>query len=220
MAASGDDRGAETIAFVAMVLSLFGLIYVVGRASIPTFRSAAEEILAEASATSEAPPPDAAEAVLLDDLRRQRLSESVPAVIDVMGAVDARYALEQAHAPTVWIPLQGDPPEPGEGFPIDVDVRFSTADTTLTVVAGEAEAGVARTDRMTVVLTTGGRSFVADAGECALELGRSGYASLLNPWVGEIIVPFFDGQIRCADVADIRSGETVSFAAVFDYEDH
>jgi hypothetical protein len=38
--------------------------------------------------------------------------------------------------------------------------------------------------------------------------------------VGEIIVPFFEGQIQCVDVADLRSGETVTFAVVFDYEDH
>jgi len=211
-----DDRGIMTL--VGVAVAIFGLVYAVGRASMPTFRSTAERILA--SSTTEAPAPGTESAALIEALNRERLSHGVPAVVDVMGAVEARYAFGRADAPPVWIPLQGEAPEPGDGFPIDVHVRFIAAEATLTLVAEMAEAGVLRTDGMTVVLSADGRSYVADAGDCALELARSGYASVINQWVGEVIVPYFAGQLVCSDVSEIRSGESISFAAVFDYEDH
>jgi hypothetical protein len=219
------SRGGDLLAALITFSLVFGVTYIAGRAFMPSFRSGIAGLVAEA-ANGARPPSEAApdsadsDSILLADLRVDLTSLGAPAVIDVAGAIDGRYVLEHADAPVVWVPLRGEAPEPGEGFPIDVDIRFSAADTTLTVVADQAEAGVPRSERLTVVLTTAGRSFVAHPGECSLELLRSGYSTQSNPYVGEIIVAFFTGQVLCRDVGDIRSGETVSFTAVFDYEAH
>lgn len=209
------DLFAALVAFVVV----FGVIYAVGRASIPTFRSTMAEVLVEATPPS-APEPDDSLAGLFDALRVEQLSMGVPALVEVDGGIVGRFALGTAQAPPVWIPLQGDPPEPGEGFPVDIDVRFHAADAMLTVVADQAEAGVSRSDRLTVILTTAGRTFASQSGDCSLELTSAGYAGETNPWVGLIIVPYYTGQIRCTDVADVRSDDSVSFVAVFAYDSH
>jgi hypothetical protein len=210
----GDDLLAALVAF----LVVFGVIYAVGRASIPTFQSTLEKMAAGTTATG-AEQADS-HAALLDALRVERLALGVPALIEVEGEVEGRFALGSAHAPPVWIPLQGDPPEPGQGFPVDVQVRFLAANATLTVVADQAEAGVLRSDRLTVILTTDGRTFASYPGQCSLELTTAGHAGETNPWVGLIIVPYYTGQVRCTDVGDLRSDDTVSFVAVFSYDSH
>ncbi|HSM01508.1 MAG TPA: hypothetical protein VK960_03565 [Acidimicrobiia bacterium] len=214
MSSHRDDMGVA--ALIGLVLAVFGLVYVVGRASIPTFPSVAEGILATSS--TEASLAGVRDAGLVEALHRERLSSGFPAVMDVMGAVDARLAFPHADAPTVWRPLQGERPDLADGIPIDVDVRYATSDITFRLLAGAAEPGVLQTDRMTVVLTMGGRSFVAGTGDCSLELSRSGYAPFIRPGVVEVVVPYFDGEIRCVDVAEIRSGDTISFTAAFGYE--
>jgi hypothetical protein len=210
----GDDLRAALVAF----LIVFSLIYAVGRALIPTFRSTLQELAAGTTtgASGQADP----HAALLDALRVERLSLGVPALLEVDGEVEGRFALGSAHAPPVWIPLQGDPPEPGQGFPVDIQVRFLAADATLTVVADQAEAGVLHSDRLTVILTTDGRTFASQPGQCSLELTTAGYAGETNPWVGLIIVPYYTGQVRCTEVGDLRSDDTVSFVAVFSYDSH
>jgi hypothetical protein len=224
MGALRRNRGGDLLAAVVAFLLVFSVTYIAGRASMPSFRSSIAELMAEAQRQrpSSETTPDAVESdsTLLTELRVELTALRAPAVMELVGAIDGRYVLEHADAPVVWVPLRGAPPEPGEGFPIDIDIRFSAADTTLTLVANQAEAGVPRSEGLTVVLTTAGRSFVAHPGECSLELHRSGYATQSNPYVGEIIVAFFTGQVLCRDVGDIRSGETVSFTAVFDYEAH
>ena len=213
------SRRDDFLAALAAFLVLFGLIYAVGRALIPTFRSTLEELAAGTTATGATGPADS-HVALLDSLRVERLSLGVPALLEVDGDVVGRFALGSAHAPPVWIPLQGDPPEPGQGFPVDVQVRFLADDATLTVVADRAEAGVLRSDRLTVILTTDGRTFASHPGQCSLELTTAGYAGETNPWVGLIIVPYYTGQVRCTRVGDLRSADTVSFVAVFSYDAH
>jgi hypothetical protein len=177
------------------------------------------ELVDGRSPTNASQPADSS-AALLDTLRVEQLSLGVPALLEVGGEVEGRFALGSAQASPVWIPLQGDPPEPGEGFPVDVHVRFLAADATLTVVADQAEAGVARSDRLTVILTTEGRTFASRSGQCSLELTSAGHAGQTNPWVGLIIVPYYSGQVRCTDVGDLRTGDTISFVAVFTYDSH
>jgi hypothetical protein len=219
MKAGRRTRGNDLFAALVAFLVVFGVIYAVGRASIPTFRSTMADLVDGRSATSSPEPADSY-AALLDALRVEQAFLGVPALLEVDGEVEGRFALGSAEAPPVWIPLQGDPPEPGQGFPVDVHVRFLAAAATLTVVADQAETGVVRSDRLTVILTTEGRTFASRAGQCSLELTSAGHAGETNPWVGLIIVPFYAGQVRCTDVGDLRSDDTISFVAVFSYDSH
>jgi hypothetical protein len=89
------------------------------------------------------------------------------------------------------------------------------------VIARQAVTGPARTERLTIGFTVDGQSFISKAGDCALELSRSGYHLDLTPTgaAGLVIAtPYFTGHVICKEVADIRSGDTISFVALFRYE--
>jgi hypothetical protein len=89
------------------------------------------------------------------------------------------------------------------------------------VIAGQAVTGRERKEGLAIVFTIDGQSFISKAGDCALELSRSGYHLDLTPTgaAGLVIAtPYFTGHIICEDVADIRSGDTISLVAVFRYE--
>ena len=190
---------------------VFALVYVMGRAFLPS--SDLTESVAQSADT---------EHVLLDELRADLADRVDTAVIEVSGAMAGRSVLSHADSPFLWVP-QGTPPEEHRpGGPVDLDVRYAGGGVTLAIKADQMEEGQARSERLTIVLNMGRRSFNAHPGECTLELTRSG--SVLDPTptgaVGLLLAwPYFAGHMTCREIADIRSGDTVSFTAVFTYGD-
>jgi hypothetical protein len=187
---------------------VFALVYVTGRALLPS--SDLAELVAQSADT---------EHVLLDDLRADlsALGRSA-AVIEVSGAVAGRSVLDNANVPYVFERLGAEADPYGPGMPIDLDVRYSSRGVTLAMIIPQVEPGVVRIEGMTIVFTVEGRSFNARAGDCMVELTRSGY--LLGETASSFVLawPYFAGQVTCEEVRELRSDDTVSFTAVFHYD--
>jgi hypothetical protein len=191
---------------------VFSLVYVVGRMFLPSFGSSLAQLVAER---------EESETALLDDLRVDLVALTDAAVIEWSGAFHGRSVLDRVTVPYVWVPAGPETDAFVPDGPVDIHASYSRGGGALSVVAEEAVAGPLRTAAMTVVFTIDGHSFVAKSGECALELSRSGYILDLTPTgaAGLVIAtPYFAGHVICEGVADIRSGDTISFTAVFRYE--
>lgn len=198
----GKDLGVVVIAFWLV----FSAAFLVGRASMPS-----TSLLSTAVGGSESP--------LLGELRTDlaALGRSA-AAIEVTGAIAGRWVLDNPNVPYEFVPLgaEADPYRPGT--PIDLDVRYESDGVTLAMVIRQLGPGIVRTEAMTILVAVEGRSFNAHAGDCTVEPTRSGYLPEQTPSGFALYWPYFAGHATCTAIADIRSGETISFTAVFEYE--
>jgi len=199
------DVSAAFLAF----LVVFAVAYVVGRASMPGLPFALGDLPledAEDSGTS------------IASLRADLVAlESSGAVVATTGAVEAKLTLDRAESQVPW--NWADEVADLDEITLDLHLRLTGSDGTLTIKTDQIGRGEPRTDRMTVVFTTGGMTFNPRSGMCSLELRDVGYTTERRPW-GEISLPWFDGQLVCTDVPELRSGDVVTFTAVFAYRDH
>ena len=190
---------------------VFALVYAMGTAFLPASERAG---LVAQSADSEH--------ALLDELMASLADRADAAVIEVAGEVSVRSVLSTAESPFLWVPQDTPPEEHRPGGPVDVDVRYTGGGLTLAIQADRMVEGLARTEGWTILLTMDGHSFNAHAGECTVELTRSG--SVLDPTptgaAGLLLAwPYFVGHVTCREISDIRSPGTVSFTAAFNYGD-
>ena len=203
------DVLAATVAFALV----FAVGYLGGRAAVPSFRVAADGIPAAEETPGESKPEEVSIESLLADLASP---EHPPAALAAFGAVEMRVVFDgvQSLATNALLLPTDDEPEA-----IDLHVRFTTGDTTLTVKADQVARGEARTDTMTIVLTSDGMTFNPRAGMCTLELRDFGFTTIQRPW-GLASIPWYGGSLICADVPELRSDETVSFTMVFELGGH
>ncbi|MEX0825989.1 MAG: hypothetical protein WD184_04440 [Acidimicrobiia bacterium] len=191
---------------------VFAFVFIVGRIFLPSSGLGIAQVVAQGADQ---------ETSLLDELGVELAALNQDgAVIEWSGAIAGRSVLDHVSIPFVWVPSDATGAYMRDG-PVDVNARYSRGGGTLAVIAGQAMAGQARTAAMTVLFTIDGQSFTSRSGDCSLELSRSGYHLDLTPTgaAGLVIAtPYFTGHVICKDVAEIRSGETVSFTAVFRYE--
>ncbi|HAX82294.1 MAG TPA: hypothetical protein DCY40_07000 [Actinobacteria bacterium] len=136
----------------------------------------------------------------------EALPESA-AVIDASGFVEERLVLYYFVRSFQW--------SRPDGSSNDVDVKYQGSGAELTVLVRGITVGVPRTDRMTIVLTLDGKTFNAHPGDCTLIFTRFEYfASHADP---TRLVPSFAAELQCSDLSALRSGETLSLIAAFDY---
>jgi hypothetical protein len=190
-------------------LVVFATVYIVGRAAMPVFRSALGDI--ELADAGDGGAGEVSVVALRADLAP---FERPVALLQASGAVDGRVLLGHGEAQGgFFLP---DDFEEGSVVPVDVNVRFSGSGAVLTLIADQMPVDEPRSEGMTVVLTSGGQTFNAARGACTLELIDSGYSILSRPW-GQVLTPHFAGHLACGEVSELRSGNLVSFVAVFDY---
>ena len=185
----GRDLTAASIAIGLVVLTT----YVASRALIP----------------SAAPPDGAPETTSGRDpvAEVEALPESA-AVIDASGFVDARLVL-------YYFVRSFQQESRPDGSSNDVDVKYRGSGAELTVLVRGITVGVPRTDRMTIILTLDGKTFNVHPGDCTLTFSRFEYfASHADP---TRLVPSFAAELQCSDLSALRSGETLSLIAAFDY---
>jgi hypothetical protein len=202
------DLSAALIGFGVV----FTIVFVVGRMFLPSSGLGIAQVVAQGADQQTS---------LLEELGLELagLNED-GAVIEWSGAIAGRSVLDHLTIPFEWVPTEETGDYRPDG-PVDMSARFSRGGGTLSVIAGQAVAGQVRTEALTILLTIDGQSFTSKAGDCTLELSRAGYNVDLTPTgaAGLVIAtPYFTGHVTCEDVTDIRSGDTVSFTAVFKYE--
>lgn len=201
------DLGVGLIGF-ALILAVS---HTVGRAMVPSFPQALGNI--EIPRVGDGGSSEVSVVSLRADLAPL---ERPVALLQASGAVDGRLLLDRGESQG-GIFLPEDYEEGDELLLVDVNVRFSGSGSALTVVADQMPTDQPRSEGMTVVLTSGQQTFTAGRGACTLELVESGYTVLSRPW-GQVLVPHFAGSLVCDEVSELRSGDLVSFIAVFDYK--
>jgi hypothetical protein len=199
------DVSAASLAF----LVVFAVAYVVGRAAMPGLPFAPGDLSLEGAGDS---------GTSIASLRADLVAlDSSGAVVATSGAVEAKLTLDRAESQVPW--NWADEVADLDEITLDLHLRLTGSDGTLTIKTDQIGRDEPRTDRMTVVFTTGGMTFNPRSGMCSLELRDVGYTTEQRPW-GEISLPRFDGQLVCTDVPELRSGDAVTFWAVFAYQDH
>ncbi|HSM02613.1 MAG TPA: hypothetical protein VK960_09290 [Acidimicrobiia bacterium] len=198
------DVGAATVAFVIV----FAAGYLGGRAAMPAFRAAVGDVPLEADAgTGE---------VSIVSLRADLAAAELPAaVLASTGVVEAQMLLDRGESLVsgLFLPSEDEPEA------IDLNTRFTGGDASLTIKADQMAREEARTEGMTIVLTANGMTFNPRAGMCTLELRDFGFTTVQRPW-GQASLPWYGGSLTCRDVPELRSGEPLSFTAVFEYRSH
>lgn len=212
-------------AFVAFFL-VFGVGYLFGRWTFPEFDAvpefeAASEFDAAGELPGEEPVPsedvsESAAEVSIASLR-DALDDMEPpaALLAATGVVEGRLVFDGGESlSSGFLPVEfGE----GEELTVDVNARFTGAGTTLTIVTDALAVGEERSESISVVLSTGGMMFFSQAEMCTIELQNLGFTTeASNMGFGQITKPFFDGHLTCMDVPELRSGELVTFKAVFE----
>lgn len=194
------------VALLAFAL-VFSFGFVFGRLLIPGFELTLPEVVPE-------------EATALPDpvlLRAELAGVPEPAAIfSSLGGMETHVVLDRVEA----LDRSGFPgeDEPGEGVPVDLNVRFSGSDgIVLTVVADQMEEGERRNEGLTVVVASRGQNYNARAGMCVLEIHETGYFTHPTPW-GHWTRPTYKGSVACEGVPELRSDATLDFVAVFAYD--
>ncbi|HSM02612.1 MAG TPA: hypothetical protein VK960_09285 [Acidimicrobiia bacterium] len=210
----------DVVAAAAAFMIVFAVAYVSGRASIPVEIEAA----ADAAAIGEVPTggsavmgddafSDPAEASL-ESLQAQLAAMDPPAaLLAATGAVEGRLVLDGGESVSSNFLPVGDHDD--EELAMDVNARFSGTDATFTVVADALQIGKPKTESVSVVLSIQGLMFFSQAGMCTVELLDLGY-TLEQSIYGRLSVPYFEGHLACDGVPELRSGEPLSFTAVFE----
>ncbi len=157
------------------------------------------------------PPPDNTQANettsrALDPAAEVAARPEVLAVIDASGAVEGRLLLDRT-VPNAQIHSGPD------GSSDDIDIKYEGAGATLRLLAPAITVGVARTDRITLIVTYEGKTFNAHPGDCVLMISRFEY---LHSAGFPRLTASFVAELTCTEIADIRSGDTLSFTAVID----
>ena len=190
------QRGGRDLLIGALAIGLvISATYLVGRVSLPP-SSAPPDITQASPMTSRA----------LDPAAEVAARPEVLAVIDASGAVEGRLLLDRA-VPNAQIHSGPD------GSSDDIDIKYEGAGATLRLLAPAITVGVARTDRMTLLVTYEGKTFNAHPGDCVLMVSRFEY---LHSAGFSRLTASFVAELTCTEIADIRSGDTLSFTAVID----
>ncbi|MDP2622551.1 MAG: hypothetical protein Q8Q29_01995 [Actinomycetota bacterium] len=200
--------GHDLVVAVVAFWLIFAVVYIVGRVFIPTHSVLSFLATGVASGYDD-------ESLLFRDLDADLLAvRGSGAVVQASGAVTGRFVLGQVISGGVSL---GEGP-PSVDRPVDVKVSLSGGGITLSVIAKAVVLGVPQqVARMTVVFTGGGKTFHAQAAACALELLESEMV-IEQVGEGEMWLPSFTGRLSCNDLAELRTGEAVSFTAVVRYE--
>ena len=157
------------------------------------------------------PPPDNTQADEttsgeLDPAAEVAARPEVLAVIDASGAVEGQLLLNRI-VPNAQVQSRPD------GSSDDIDIKYEGPEATLRLLAPAITIGVARTDRMTLLVTYEGKTFNAHAGDCVLMISRFEY---LHSTGFPQLTASFAAELTCTEIADMRSDDTLSFTAVID----
>lgn len=204
----GSDLAAASVAFSLV----FGVGFLLGTWMIPPVDAAHELDMA----AGEIPVEDSAPAgeVSLASLRGELADMEPPAALLVAeGVIEGRLVFDRGESlHNVFAVDIGE----GEELTMDVNARFTGGDATLTIVSDALARGEVRSEGVSVVLVAQGMTFFSQAGMCTIELQDLGFKTE-NSIYGQLLVPFFEGHLTCADLSEIRSGELVGLTAVFEF---
>ena len=181
--------GRDLLAGVLAIGLVISVTYLAGRVSLPP-----SDNTQSSQTTSGA----------LDPAAEVAARPEVLAVIDASGAVEGRLLLDRI----VWNAHMHSGPD---GSSDDIDIKYEGPEARLRLVAREITVGVARTDRITLILTYDGKAFLAHPGDCVLMISRFEYLRFER-----ILTASFAAELTCNEIADMRSDDTLSFTAVID----
>ncbi len=156
------------------------------------------------------PPPDNTQANettsrALDPAAEVAARPEVLAVIDASGAVEGRLLLDRT-VPNAQIQSWPD------GSSDDIDIKYEGPEATLRLLARGITVGVARTDRITLILTYDGKTFNAHPGDCVLMISRFEYLRFEG-----MLTASFVAELTCTEIAQLGGGsDTLSFTAVIE----
>jgi len=208
-----------TVAFFAAA-AVFALVFGLGRLSHPPSWLPSPGVVAATTDTGSV--PDAGQIDGGGDT-----TASVPvlqAIVDDMfgfgsaitatGAVEGRLIFGDVD----HFDFTTEPPRNCEGDAcLSTDPRMSIAyigeGAKFTVIATVTDTSGSFSEGVTPVLAVGAQTFIAHSGDCTMTLSSFAYGG--EP--GRFAQQQADvaGQMTCTDVADVRSGETVTYTAVF-----
>jgi hypothetical protein len=187
----------QLLAGSTVLLLVASITYVLGRALMPAFTSAIADITASIPTT--APVFDPQE--VIDDIPQPA------AAVVITGAVEDQLVLDRANFFTDPV---SDPSSK------DIDTRYEGGASTLLLRATDITVGAPRTSSMTVILTTSGLTFAAQAGDCVLLVHHFEYVSVpSSPPQPPALAPTFAGELECT-VAELRGGAIATFVVAFD----
>jgi len=214
MRRAAGDVGVALIGFVVML----GVSYTLGRAIVPAYPQALGDI--DLSPTTVEADDD--RPLTLEEMLTDVAEDDVPtmAFLQSEGALVGRFHLNLED----YREWQDEGVE--EGPSLDLDMKyysgFDGEEPSFTITARGLEIGVPRTERYTVIVSSGARTFLAKPGQCTIELLRLDFTTL-PPAFGssssdDRTMPVFLGQAACEDVPELRGDGTISFTVVFDYD--
>jgi len=219
------------VAMVGFTLIL-GVSYTLGRAIVPSFPQAL-------GGTDLSPSTTVAEAgddgrLTIEEMHADLATDDFPAMafLQSRGALEGRFHLNL----TDYRGWQDEGVE--EGSTLDLDMRYlsgfdsscgsfgGTCDAadepTFTITARGLRVGDVRTEQYTVVVAWEAKTFLAQPGQCTIELLDLAFTMLPPPFgvesSGDRTMPVFLGQAVCEDVKELRTDEVISFMVVFDYD--
>ncbi|HSM02611.1 MAG TPA: hypothetical protein VK960_09280 [Acidimicrobiia bacterium] len=208
------DAGVAIIGF-ALIL---GISYTLGRAYVPAFPQALGDA-ALIPSTTVVEGED--EPLTIEEMHAEVAADGYPAVafLQSQGVLEGRFQLNLED----YREWQDEGVE--EGSTLDLDMRyysgFDPDQPSFTITARGIEVGEIRTDRYTVVVSWEAKTFLAQPGQCAIELLDLRFTTLPPPFGAasseDRTMPVFLGQAVCEDVNELRTDERISFMVVFDY---
>ncbi len=151
---------------------------------------------------------------IVDDMFGFGAAAAVTGAIDdrlIFGQVD-HFSIEPTYS-CVADDCTSSPTPPTEGPPIKLSIAYVGDGTKFSLIASVPDLDTPFSEGVTPVLAVGAQSFIAHSGDCTMTLSSfefSGLAGRFSSQDADI-----GGRISCVDVADVRSGATVSYTAVF-----
>lgn len=208
------DIGVAILGFALIM----GVSYTLGRALVPAFPQALGDLDLSPTTTV----GEGGGVLTLEEMHEEVAADDFPAVayVQVEGAIEGAFRLNL----TDYREWQDEGVV--EGPTLDLDMKYysgyDTNEPTLTITARGLEVGSPRTERYTVVLSQGVHTFLADPGQCSIELLDLRFTTL-PPAFGSAssddrTMPVFLAQAVCEGVEVLRGDDTVSFTVVFDYD--
>jgi hypothetical protein len=207
------------VGFIGFAVIL-AVSYTLGRAIVPSFPQALGDV--DLGPTTTSGQTGGNGLLTVEQMRADVADDDFPAVafLQTSGALEGRFRLNL----TDYRGWQDEGVE--EGPTLDLDMKyysgFEPDDPVLTITASGLEVGAQHTEGYTVLVSWEAKTFIAQPGQCTIELLDLRFTTLPPPFgsasTEDRTMPAFAGQAACVDVKELRTDETISLTVVFDYD--
>jgi hypothetical protein len=206
------------VAFFAAA-AVFGVVFGLGRLSHPPAWLPSPGVVAAATDTGDVPDsgPTGGEAdtaasipvlqAIVDDMY------GFGAAVSATGAIEDRLVFGDVDHFSLTPTLSCDDVTCTDGPPTAMSIAYIGDGIKLTIIASVPDGSGPFSDGVTPVLAAGAQSFIAHSGDCTMEFSSFKFGAPEGRFAQQRAD--VAGQMTCTDVADVRSGETVSYTAVF-----